>query len=127
VYASNYPPVGRFITEADISFTGTPLYDLIVEYEGNTLTLPAGSTYQLPAGYSLSSFHDNTGAPGIIISHAVYCLYEPGVVGGTDIFDTDLSCASYTAGAIGGAGDTAPGCASYAPGAIGGAGSVAPS
>jgi hypothetical protein len=67
VYASNYPPEGIFVTDSDISFTGTPMYNLTFDYEGNIFTLPSGGTYLLPAGYTLLSFVDATDAPGMII------------------------------------------------------------
>ena len=125
-YASNYPPVARFTADSDISFTGTPNYDLTFAQGGNTFTLPSGGTYLLPADYTLLSFVDATGAPGMIISHVDYCLgFHPGVVGG--IGDPDPSCALYAAGVIGGEGFLLPGCALYVPGAIGGAGDAAPS
>ena len=125
VYASNYPPVGTFFTDGEVTFTGTPGYDLTVKYEGRTFTLPADGTYKFPAGYTLISFHDKTGAPGIIITHAAYC--HPGIVGGSDVYDTPLNCALYVAGAIGGEDSALPGCASYAAGAIGGATDAVPS
>jgi hypothetical protein len=86
-YASNYPPVARFTTNTDISFTGTALYGLTFEYEGNIFTLPSGGTYRLPAGYTLRSFVDATGAPGIIhclkpdpptVHNATFCFGLPG-------------------------------------------------
>jgi hypothetical protein len=86
-YASNYPPVARFTTNTDISFTGTAPYGLTFEYEGNIFTLPSGGTYLLPAGYTLQSFVDATGAPGIIhcfppasptVIDATFCFGLPG-------------------------------------------------
>jgi hypothetical protein len=65
-YASNYPPVGDYTSTTNISFKGTPPYELTVEYAGNTFTLSSGSRYLLPADYTLLSFMDATGAPGII-------------------------------------------------------------
>ncbi|MDR0691795.1 MAG: hypothetical protein LBF69_02020, partial [Prevotellaceae bacterium] len=56
VYASNYPPVGTFLSEDKVTFTGTPNYDLTVKYDGRTFTLPADGTYNFPAGYTLVSF-----------------------------------------------------------------------
>ena len=87
VYASNYPPVGDYTSATNISFKGTPSYELTFEYAGNTFTLPSGSTYLLPAGYTLLSFTDATGAPGIIhclkpapptIVDATFCFGLPG-------------------------------------------------
>jgi hypothetical protein len=125
VYASNYPPVGTFLSEDKVTFTGTPNYDLTVKHEGRTYLLSAGGSYPLPAGYTLISFHDKTGAPGVIISYAAYC--QPGIVGGSDVYDTPPACASYVAGAIGGLDSELPGCTSYVAGAIGGAGDAEPS
>jgi hypothetical protein len=125
VYASNYPPVGRYISVADISFTGTPLYDLVFQDGGGqSYTFSSQGTFTVPGSYTLASFIDKTGAPGRIISHAVYCLVDPGVIG----TDTDLSpsCASYQAGEIGGEGYLSPSCASYRAGNIGGAGDALP-
>jgi hypothetical protein len=126
VYASNYPPVGKFIIDGEVTFTGTPNYDLIVKKKGGgTYSLSAGDgSYPLGAEYTLLSFNDKTGAPGIVITHAVYC--HPGLIGGKDVFDTDPSCASYVAGVIGGEDSALPGCASYVAGAIGGAGDAEP-
>jgi hypothetical protein len=127
VYASNYPPVGVFVNEDGISFTGTPAYNLVVDDgQGNLQDLlTPGSSFTMPGSFTLVSFSDKTGAPGKIIPHAVYCLPDPGVIGGSS--DTDPSCASYIAGNIGGADDVLPSCAAYVPGAIGGSDDVSPS
>jgi hypothetical protein len=121
VYASNYPPVGRFITDTTtISFTGTPMYDLIVKKdEGSTETVvPVYSTYQLLAGHTLSSFYDKTGAPGIIMTHAEYCeAYVPGAIGGEGAVAP--SCVAYVPGVIGGEDSALPSCAAYRAGSIG--------
>jgi hypothetical protein len=86
-YASNYPPVGNYTSATNISFTGTAPYGLTFEYEGNIFTLPSGGTYLLPAGYTLLSFVDATGAPGIIhclkpdpptVVDATFCFGLPG-------------------------------------------------
>jgi hypothetical protein len=86
-YASNYPPVGEYTSATNISFAGTPPYDLTFEHAGSTFTLPSGSTYLLPANYTLLSFVDATGAPGIIhclppipptVVDAIFCFGLPG-------------------------------------------------
>jgi hypothetical protein len=124
VYASNYPPVGVFVDADGISFTGTPAYNLVVDDgHGNLQDLLApGSSFTVLNGYTLKSFSDRTGAPGKIITHAVYCF--PGVIGGSG--DMAPGCASYVAGAIGGSDDAPPSCAAYVPGAIGGSDDASP-
>jgi hypothetical protein len=120
VYASNYPPVGVFVYEKNISFTGTPVYDLVFR-DGNRVQQywpVSGSSLTMPEGFTLASFSDKTGAPGRIITHAVYCF--PGVIGGSG--DMAPGCASYLAGMIGGNDDTLPDCATYMAGTIGGKG-----
>jgi hypothetical protein len=86
-YASNYPPVGEYKADNVIEFTGTAPYDLTFEHEGNIFTLPSRGTYRLPAGYTLLSFVDATGAPGIIhcfppapptVVDATFCFGLPG-------------------------------------------------
>ena len=68
VYASNYPPKGLFTTVTNVSFTGTPLFKIVLkETNGSgTLTGYADRSYITPAGYTLESFTDGTGAPGIM-------------------------------------------------------------
>ena len=68
VYASNYPPKGLFTTPTNVSFTGTPLFKIVLkEPNGSgTLTGYADRSYITPAGYTLVSFTDGTGAPGIL-------------------------------------------------------------
>jgi hypothetical protein len=58
-YAINYQPVGEYISGTEISFTGTPPYDLVFK-SGGTLTINAGSFVLTEA---LQSFTDMTGAP----------------------------------------------------------------
>jgi hypothetical protein len=132
-YASNYPPIAKYTAADTISFIGTPVYDLIFEQGGGTFTLPAKDTYPLPDDYTLLSFVDATGAPGVI----VYCFgFQPGIVGGEGYLlpscalyvpgtidgagDAPLICAFYTVGLIGGEGYWLPSCASYHAGSIGG-------
>jgi uncharacterized protein (TIGR02145 family) len=62
VYASNYPPVGEYITASSITFTGTPSFDL----ELNTGAISVQKGYVLLENQTLLSFTDKTGAPGII-------------------------------------------------------------
>jgi hypothetical protein len=120
VYVSNYPPVGVFVHEGGISFTGTPLYDLVFkDGDGQSYTFSSQGAFTVPGSYTLASFIDRTGAPGRIISHAVYCLVNPGVIGNPDT-DLSPSCGLYRAGNIGGEDDALPSCASYRAGAIGG-------
>jgi hypothetical protein len=123
VYASNYPPVGQFTTGKDIAFAGTPMYNLTFDDGERTFTLPSGSTYVLPPNYTLLSFVDATGAPGIIVSHVDYCFnYNPGkIVGDGEIIEVEEACVVYySAGVIGSEGDMLPGCARYMPGVVGG-------
>jgi hypothetical protein len=64
-YASNYPPVGRYVSAEDIVFTGTSPSAVVVEdAEGYPRTLQSGSTFMVPAGRVVTSFSDKTGAPG---------------------------------------------------------------
>jgi hypothetical protein len=86
-YASNYPPVGEYTTTDNILFTGTPAYDLVLEHEnGSTMTVQSGSTFPLQPGYSLQSFTDKTGAPGMI-----YCLSPDAPTVAEAIFCAGLS------------------------------------
>jgi hypothetical protein len=66
-YASSYPPVGRHVSDTEIAFAGTPGYEIaLVHTDGITIeTVESGSTFLLPCDYSMSSFTDATGAPGI--------------------------------------------------------------
>jgi hypothetical protein len=66
-YASNYPPVGEYTAANKIKFTGTPEYDIVLKHSnGTTDTLQSGKTFLVPDGYTLQSFSDKTGAPGIV-------------------------------------------------------------
>jgi uncharacterized protein (TIGR02145 family) len=67
-YASNYPPVGEYVSDTEISFIGTPMYDIVLKHEnGGTVTVQAGNTFLVPCDYTLQSFTDaTTGAPGIM-------------------------------------------------------------
>jgi uncharacterized protein (TIGR02145 family) len=68
VYGSNYPPVGEYKNNAtEISFTGTPMYEiLLAKSGGENATVKSGNTFLLPCDYTLTSFTDATGAPGIM-------------------------------------------------------------
>jgi hypothetical protein len=64
-YASNYPPVGKYISTTHISFTGTPMYNIVLKNAGDdTIYRASGSDFDIPEGYTLVSFTDTTGAPG---------------------------------------------------------------
>jgi hypothetical protein len=67
-YASGYPPVSNWIDDTKLGFTGTPMYEITLTLpDGSaTVTVEAGSTFLLPCSYTMSSFTDRTGAPGII-------------------------------------------------------------
>jgi hypothetical protein len=80
VYASNYPPVGRYTSASEIAFTGTPPYDLLLDCGGNPYTPSVGTPYTLTAGCSLTSFTDATGAPGLFL-----CDLHAGVIGGEEM------------------------------------------
>jgi uncharacterized protein (TIGR02145 family) len=65
-YASNYPPVGEYISLIHLSFTGTPAYNIVLKNEENdTIYRTSGADFDIPADYTLVSFTDATGAPGI--------------------------------------------------------------
>ena len=66
-YASNYPPVGKYNSVTEVEFKGTPPYELAIESGGSTLPpfSISGSTYTLLPGWTVSSFTDATGAPGV--------------------------------------------------------------
>jgi hypothetical protein len=68
-YASNYPPVGKYTSATNISFTGTPKYDLVLEKiaDGSTYTISTTGPYSIHAGEAIQSFTDATGAPGIFV------------------------------------------------------------
>jgi hypothetical protein len=67
-YASNYPPVGDYFTSQIMTFTGTPMYKIVLEEtaSGNTYTAYSDGTYTIHAGDVVKSFTDATGAPGLI-------------------------------------------------------------
>jgi uncharacterized protein (TIGR02145 family) len=66
-YASNYPPVGEYMSATKISFTGTPMYEIALAYSGGGHdTVTSGNTFLLPPASTVTSFTDATGAPGIM-------------------------------------------------------------
>jgi hypothetical protein len=117
-YASNYPPVGVYITETEITFSGTPMYNLLLEKDGGgTETVQSGNLFPVRDDYTVQSFTDATGAPGVIVPHAVYCLFDPGAVG--DESTALPHCTSYNAGMVGDEDYYPTDCAHYRAGNIG--------
>jgi hypothetical protein len=108
--------VGVFITEAGITFSGTPMYDILIEKAGEgTDAVQSNNPFLVPGNVTVLSFTDATGAPGIIITHEVYC--DPGAVGDEN---TALPrCTSYSAGMVGNEGYYPTDCAYYSAGSIG--------
>jgi hypothetical protein len=79
VYGSNYPPVGEYSKNdaSEITFTGTPQYDVVLLHEsGNLATTTTSSLLNIPASYTVHSFTDKTAAPGKLacIPSTVYDL-----------------------------------------------------
>jgi hypothetical protein len=100
-YASNYPPVGNYVTTSRLTFSGTPMYELVLKHlenETDTIFRTSGATFGLPCDYTLTSFTDATGAPGtfhctipaaqmLLASDMGYCVGLEGVqlaLGGTE-------------------------------------------
>jgi uncharacterized protein (TIGR02145 family) len=105
-YASNYPPVGEYTAADKITFTGTPMYDLVLKHgSGNTTTVQSGSTFLLPCGYTVASFTDaTTGAPGTFTyipgtgtaQPQGNCTYtEPAALTAFAAFDKNYSSSTY--------------------------------
>lgn len=66
-YASNYPPVGEYISTTDVKFAGSPIYKIVLKNaNGHLETRRSDSPFTIPPGYILQSFSDATGAPGTI-------------------------------------------------------------
>jgi uncharacterized protein (TIGR02145 family) len=89
-YASNYPPVGQYISLTEISFTGTPMYEILLAKLGSpdqTAKVKSGDTFFLPCDYTLASFTDATGAPGLLncIPPSVYILSGLDIYEGADV------------------------------------------
>jgi hypothetical protein len=79
VYGSNYPPVGEYSKNdaSEITFTGTPQYDVALLHEsGSLITQTTSSPLNVPASYTVHSFTDKTAAPGKLacIPSTVYDL-----------------------------------------------------
>jgi hypothetical protein len=65
-YDSNYPPVGEYTTATHLSFTGTPEYDIVLKHtDGSTTLAHSDDAFDVPEHYTVQSFTDKTGAPGI--------------------------------------------------------------
>jgi uncharacterized protein (TIGR02145 family) len=81
VYGSNYPPVGEYISATKISFTGTPMYKIVLEKiaDGSTLVAYSDGSYTIQSGYTVQSFMDKTGALGIITGEipSIPGIYQP--------------------------------------------------
>jgi hypothetical protein len=87
-YASSYPPVGDWLSDSKLGFTGTPMYDITLTHtNGGTITVSSGGAFFLPCSYTVSSFTDRTGAPGILS-----CIPS------TDIYDLTVSATTYCPG-----------------------------
>jgi uncharacterized protein (TIGR02145 family) len=89
VYASNYPPLVKYISASEISFTGTPEYKVVLERSDKstyTATVGKGESLSIPSGEVIQSFTDRTGAPGIILAYNQpqgSCTYTESAVVGT--------------------------------------------
>jgi hypothetical protein len=91
-YGSNYPPVGEYTTAKHLVFTGTPMYDIVIKHtNGSTKVIRSDSDFYVPTSYTVQSFSDQTGAPGIIkcmpaatytlyASASAFCLGDTGVI-----------------------------------------------
>jgi hypothetical protein len=86
-YASGYPPVGAWLDDAKLGFTGTPMYKVTLTLpDMTTTTIETGDMFMLPCGYTAASFTDKTGAPGIfncalfapVIAPAAFCYGASG-------------------------------------------------
>jgi hypothetical protein len=86
-YASSYPPVGEYVSSTEIIFSGTPMYEIWLTSADGLEMIESGSTFLLPCSYTVSSFTDATGAPGIIS-----CIPS------TDIYNLTVSATTYCAG-----------------------------
>jgi uncharacterized protein (TIGR02145 family) len=101
VYGSNYPPVGKYTSATEISFTGTSMYKIVLEEitSGSTLTAYSDGSYILPAGYAIQSFTDATGAPalmpGINQPQGSCTFTQPPVVGTFASFPSNYSASTY--------------------------------
>jgi hypothetical protein len=67
VYASNYPPVGKYDSPSMMSFTGTPEFKVVMKRSsGSTYiaTVDKNQSLLISGGDAVLSFTDKTGAPG---------------------------------------------------------------
>jgi hypothetical protein len=85
-YASNYPPVGLYTSDTNLSFTGTLPYTIILKKDADGTpeirTVDDSPLFTVPAGYTAQSFTDATGAPGMF-SHGC----APGEISGEENSD----------------------------------------
>jgi uncharacterized protein (TIGR02145 family) len=61
--------VGEYTSATKISFTGTPMYEIVLAKLGSpdqTAKVKSGDRFILPCDYTLMSFTDATGAPGLL-------------------------------------------------------------
>jgi hypothetical protein len=87
-YASSYPPVGDWLSDSKLGFTGTPWYEITLEHtNGGTITVSSGGAFFLPCSYTVSSFTDRTGAPGMFncIRPATHTLSGANVCEGEEV------------------------------------------
>jgi hypothetical protein len=82
-YASNYPPVGLYMSATEIAFTGTLPYIVTIKKDDDVTTelrtVDDSPLFTVPAGYTAQSFTDATGAPGVFSFGCV-----PGVIDGEE-------------------------------------------
>jgi hypothetical protein len=92
-YASNYPPVGKYTSATNISFTGTPDYIAVLERNDKstyTVTVHKDESLSIPSGETALSLTDKTGAPGMFtcipstaynlkVSASGFCTGDAGV------------------------------------------------
>lgn len=66
-YVSNDRPAGKYNSATNISFTGTPMYNIVLKHtDGSVIATKSDSPYLVPANYTLVSFTDATGMPGVL-------------------------------------------------------------
>jgi hypothetical protein len=81
--------VGKYTSPTQISFTGTAPYTVVLEDSGGGTTTqePNNSSFMFSSDYTVKSFTDKTGAPGIIhclqpasptVVDATFCFGLPG-------------------------------------------------
>jgi hypothetical protein len=90
-YASNYRPAAKYTSPTSLAFKGVPAYIINLRHaDGSASTTVSGGTYVIPASYTLESFTDATGAPGLLrckpaegtleVSATGFCEGSEGVV-----------------------------------------------